>query len=321
MAFSNTYDITNPGSATGNREQISDKVRLLEPESTPVYSLATKSKATATNPEYVADTLADPDATPIVEGADPASYDDKFEKRAKIPCRVQTFERTWMVSKQQQAVKSVGPADFAKAKAKSFLELKRDVELALCSDNDAQAEDGQGNGGRLRGLGDWIDESGPSDVPADYRSVSGSTSTQGTSLTQDQLNTILESRFAASGEVDDLVLVAGHALRRAIANYMRTDNDSNENVFNVNIDGKSKEIPLSVKIFDSDFGYLKITHGNPACMPATDRGYILDTRYLECLELIPMGEKAVPDNGGGPRGLVDCALTLGVFPRAHGKIT
>lgn len=57
MAFSNTYDTTNPGSAVSNREDLTDVLTILAPEETPVLSSASKSKATATYVEWTVDSL------------------------------------------------------------------------------------------------------------------------------------------------------------------------------------------------------------------------------------------------------------------------
>ena len=52
-----------------------------------------------------------------------------------------------------------------------------------------------------------------------------------------------------------------------------------------------------------------------------DRGYLINPDYYGIHELIPMGSTRLPNMGGGERGFVDCALTLGVYaPAAHGKI-
>jgi hypothetical protein len=49
MAFSNTYDVTNTGSAVSNREDLTDVLTILAPEETPVLSSAQKQRASATN--------------------------------------------------------------------------------------------------------------------------------------------------------------------------------------------------------------------------------------------------------------------------------
>ena len=71
MAFSNTYSKTNGtnASAISNREDLTDVLTILAPEETPVLSLASKSKATATFNEWTVDSLATPSTTGIQEGA------------------------------------------------------------------------------------------------------------------------------------------------------------------------------------------------------------------------------------------------------------
>jgi hypothetical protein len=49
MAFSNTYDVNNPGSAVSNREDLTDVLTILAPEETPVLSSAQKQRAVATS--------------------------------------------------------------------------------------------------------------------------------------------------------------------------------------------------------------------------------------------------------------------------------
>ena len=83
-----------------------------------------------------------------------------------------------------------------------------------------------------------------------------------------------------------------------------------------------------VDLYQSDHGVVSIVNANPDCMPAVTRGtangrgYLVNPEYYGIHELIPMGSTRLPNLGGGERGFVDCALTLGVYhPGAHGNIT
>jgi hypothetical protein len=328
MPISNTYQPSAPtaktgtGPAIGNREDLSDVLTILAPEETPILSLASKSKATSTFHEWVVDSLATPQTTGISEGTDITAFDDKFSGRARLGNYVQIFRRDYLVSNLQQAVTSVGPANVAQAEAKCMRELKRDAEAAICSNNDRSVEDGAGTPYALRGLGDWIDSAGPSDVPAAFRTPSASIETS--SLIESKFNDILGSIFTRTGEMGNLTLVANVALRKVIANFTRNDGGaSNDNIYNVNQDAVTKKITLSVSLFDSDFGLVRIINGNPACMPTatTNVGYVLDPKYLGFATLIPMGSTRLENQGGGERGYVDMAGTLVCrTPQAHGKI-
>lgn len=322
MAFSNTYNVTNPGSGVSNREDLTDVLTILAPEETPVLSLANKSKATATYNEWTVDVLATPSSTGIQEGSDISTYTDKFAGRARLGNYIQLFRRDFMVSQLQNAVESVGPARIAEAEAKSVREIKRDMEKTICGDQDRSVEDGSSTRYVTRGLGNWLASAGPADVPSNFRTPAASINSSGTTLTENVFNSLIASIFTQTGTVDALSLVAGTTLRRTVSGFARSDNNTNENVYHVNQMATDKEITLSVNTYDSDFGIITIINGNPACLPDSSRGYILNPNYIGVAELMSLGSTRVPDQGGGQRGFVDGAIALQVFsPLAHGKIT
>jgi hypothetical protein len=321
MAFSNTYNVTNPGSAVSNREDLTDVLTILAPEETPVLSLANKSKATATFNEWTVDVLATPSSTGIQEGADITSFADKFAGRARLGNYIQLFRRDFMVSQLQQAVESVGPGRIAEAESKAIRELKRDMEKVLCGDQDRSVEDGASARYVSRGLGLWTSNTPGSDVPSNFRTPTASIHSVGT-FTENVFNGLVASIFSQTGTVDKLSLVAGTTLRRTVSGFARSDNNTNENVYHVNQMATDKEITLAVNTYDSDFGLITVINGNPACLPDASRGYIINPAYIGVAELMSLGSTRVPDQGGGQRGFVDAAAGLQVFsPLAHGKIT
>ena len=327
MSFSNTFDTTNQGSAVSNREDLTDVLTILAPEETPILSSANKERASATVVEWTVDTLAAPSTAGISEGADVAAFTDKFASRAKLSNRIQKFRRDYMVSDLQEAVDSVGPAKIAQAEAKAIRELKRDVEATLAGTQDSATEDGAGTANALRGLGDWLDANGPSDVPAAFRTPAASIKDQsGTAITESEFNTIIASIFKVTGSTNNLMMVADVGVRQTISDFARTSGGTNDVYRSVNYDGNSGSIKLSVDLYESDHGVISIVNANPDCMPTTtpvnETAYLVNPEYYGVHELIPMGSTRLPNLGGGERGFVDCALTLGVYhPGAHGKIT
>ena len=332
MAFSNTFDTTNQGSAVSNREELSDVLTILAPEETPVLSSASKKKSSATFTEWTVDALSAPSTAGVTEGADVTAFTDKFAGRARLGNYVQKFRRDFMVSDLQDAVESVGPAKIAQAEAKAIRELKRDVEATLIGTQDRSIEDGAGTAYGLRGLGDWIDSAGPSDVPADFRTPSDSIydiSTSG-AFSEAELNNLISSIYRETGNSNNLMLVADTGLRRTIADFARVSaGATGDSVRAVNYDGNKAEIKLSVELYQSDHGMVSIVNMNPDTAPATlaggtsfNDGYLINPEYYGVHELIPMGSTRLPNLGGGERGFCDCTLTLGVYqPQAHGKIT
>ena len=324
MAISNTYQPTAPavksgtGSAVSNREDLSSELSILAPELTPLLSLCSKGKANSTFTEWTVDILSAPVTAGVAEGADVTSFNNQFSNRARLGNYVQTFRDDYLVSNLQQAVSSVGPADFAQAEVKAIKQVKRNVEATISGTQDYTVENGAGTPYTMRGLGNWI-KSDNTAIPAAYRTPAASIDT---SLTETKLNTILASIFAQNGEMNALTLVAGTAVRRTISNFTRANQGAGtDNVYTVMQDATSKQITLSVSVYDCDFGLLKIANANPSCTLA-GTGYILNPKYLAFNTLIPMGSKRLEDQGGGPRGFVDMTGTLCVkHPGAFGKVT
>ena len=328
MAFSNTFDTTNLGSGVSNREDLTDVLTILAPEETPILSSANKKKASATKVEWTVDSLSAPQTAGIAEGADVTSFTDKFAGRARLGNRIQKFRRDYMVSDLQEAVDSVGPAKVAQAEAKAIRELKRDIEASLASANTQTTEDGAGVVNRLGGLCDWIQTAaGSGNVPAAFQTPAASIAdvTDGT-FAESELNALISSIFKVTGTSNNLMLVADTALRQDISDFARIGGLSGDSVRTVNYSGESGTIKLSVDLYQSDHGVVSVVNANPDCMPtqagtAGMAGYLVNTEYYGIHELIPMGSSRLPNLGGGERGFVDCALTLGVYhPGAHGKI-
>ena len=328
MSFSNTFDTTNTGPGVSNREDLTDVLTILAPEETPILSSANKERASATNVEWTVDSLSAPQTAGIAEGADVTAFTDQFAGRARLGNRVQKFRRDYMVSDLQEAVDSVGPAKIAQAEAKAIRELKRDIEATLAGTQDKAVEDGAGTANALRGLGDWIDSAGPADVPAAFRTPAASiVDVTDDVFAESELNGLISSIFKVTGTSDNLMLVADTALRTDISDFARIGGVSGDSVRSVNYDGNSGSIKLSVDLYQSDHGVVSVVNANPDCMPtqagqAGMAGYLVNPEYYGVHELIPMGSTRLPNLGGGERGFVDCALTLGVYhPGAHGKIT
>ena len=328
MAFSNTYDTTNTGSGVSNREDLTDVLTILAPEETPILSSANKQKASATKVEWTVDALSAPSTAGIAEGADVTTFTDQFAGRARLGNRVQKFRRDYKVSDLQEAVDSVGPAKVAQAEAKAIRELKRDIEASLASANTQTTEDGAGAVNRLGGLGDWISAgAGSANVPGAFRTPATSIAdvTDGT-FAETELNALISSIFKVTGSTNNLMLVADTALRQDISDFARIGGASGDSVRSVNYGGESGTIKLSVDLYQSDHGIVSVVNANPDCMPtqagtAGMAGYLVNPEYYGVHELIPMGSSRLPNLGGGERGFVDCALTLGVYhPGAHGKI-
>jgi hypothetical protein len=313
---------TGQGSAIGNREDLSQELTLLAPEETPLLSLCAKSKATASYSEWVVDKLDSPSTDGVSEDADVTSFEDQFASRARLGNYIQKFRRTFRVSDIQNAVSSAGPADLVAAEAMALRNIKRDIEATIASSNEMQAQAGGGVKYKMRGLGKWIQDTAQATnpVPADYRTPADSI--LAAAPTEITLNDVIASIFTVNGEANALTCVAGTQLRKDVAEFTRTDNNASEGVYTVNQDATSRTVTLSVQLFESDFGFVRLVNGNPACMPTANTGYVINPKYLEFRTLIPLGTTRLEDQGSGERGYVDMTGTLACkHPGAHGKIS
>jgi len=324
MSVSTTYQPSaqtarsGQGSAIANVEDLDNKLTMLDAGKYPLTMLLKRGpKPKNTLIEWPIDEYDDPDTDGVVEGQDVPTFDDKFDGVAVLNGRVQRFWKTWRVTKEQELSDSAGNQNSLRAKAKCMTELKRNFEKALASDNDSVTQSA-GVAAKMRGLDKWIDSAGPSDVPAEYRTPAGSIIT---SLTEITLNDVLRSMHDEKNGVANVTMVNGSRVQQEVGEFQRTDNNSGETVYHVHQAAESKKITLSVKVFDSDFGLIRMVAANSKCQSSL-KGFLLDPDFLEVRYMQEAQGYPLPDLGGGPRGYVDMLATLVVRdPRALGKVT
>jgi len=329
MAIANTYSPnaptgkTNTGSAVSNREDLSAELTILAPEDTPILTLCPKIKASSTFYEWTVDSLSTPVTTGVAEGTDVTSFTNQFQKRGRLGNYVQIFRDDFLVSNLQEATTSVGPANVAQSEAKSLRQLKRSVEATIASSNEMSVENGVGTPYQTRGLGKWLQVAaqGVNPVPVDYRTPTDSIKVAAAgAITETNFNDLIGSIFNVNGEMNSLTLVAGSAIRRAVSGFTRTSG-AQGNTYQVTQDSTTKKITLSVELYDTDFGVVKVMNANPACQTSTT-GYVINPKYLGFASLIPMSSTRLENQGGGERGFCDITGALVCrHPGAHGKIT
>lgn len=326
MAFDNAFNTTSPGSAVGNREDLSAMTSVLYADTAPVSGLARKTKAGADLVEWTVDTHKAPDKDKALkEGEDISSFDGKFSNLARLQNRLQHTYETFGVTRKQQVLQSVTPVDLQHAEEKALVDAMLDREAAIVSDN-AAVTGSSSSKGISRGLGKFIQSTAQSDdvndVPAAYRPGSAALNTDGAAITESSFNGIVSSVWANKGTTSNLVCVADYLLRDGIAStFTRIGGDTSLMRY-TGSDGS--EIQYGVDIFKSSYGPVSIINSNPNCSPAgatADRGYVFDASLLEIAEALPMGSQELQDEGGGGRGFVDCMWSLKVLnPLGFGKI-
>ena len=318
MASSTTYN------TAGNREDLTSILTVLEPESCPLTSLASKKKATGTFFEWQVDDLSTAEFAGVSEGEDVTSFANKAANRTRLGNYVQKLRRTFMVSDMQQLVDTAGVAnEFANSESKAIRELKRDFEAAICSAQDRQAEAGSGSPYKTRGMFKWLGVGGqPADVPTAFQNVASDTTATQTETT---FNSVLQELYEANGMPGgQLTLIAGPSLKAQISDFSRAV-ASVQSTYQVTQSAESKKITLSVNLYDGDFGTVAIvpsTLVNRTSGSATvdgDAGLLIDPEYVSVFSLKAESRSELEDQGGGQRGFAD--LIAGIAcesPKAHG---
>jgi hypothetical protein len=318
MASSTTYN------TAGNREDLTSILTILEPESTPLTSLASKKKATGTYFEWQVDDLSTAAFDGVAEGEDVTSFTNQAANRTRLANYVQKFRRSFMVSDIQQLVDTAGVSnEFANAESKAIRELKRDFEAAICSSQDRDLENGAGTPFKTRGMFKWLGVGGqPADVPTAFQNVANDTTATQTETT---FNSVLQELYQANGMPGgQLTLIAGPSLKAQISDFSRAV-ASVQSTYQVTQSAESKKITLSVNLYDGDFGTVAIVPSvfllrtSGSATVDGDAGLLIDPEYVSVFSLKAESRSELEDQGGGQRGFAD--LIAGIScdsPKAHG---
>lgn len=327
MAESTTYNIV------GIREDLTDFLTILEPEDTPKLSMFNKSpRPTSFYQEWQVDDLFPPNFSGVLEGVDASNFDNAAENRARIGNYVQKFWRKWAVSDIVEAADVAGVSnEVANAKMKKLREIKRDIESAIGSDNEMQADNGSVPY-LFRGLGTWIGGTQTVHaVPTQYQTPANSLNNTATaSLTETLFNTVFQSIYEQNGGKRSYTLFAGSNLKKYISLFQRvTGASGTTQTYQVVQAAEQHEIDLHVDVYNGDFhtvniipdlfnGLLSSSQGAsgtvgtvfPHSNQSRARGYVIDPELVGIGYMIGLNNQELPDQGAGRRGLIKCVLTL-----------
>jgi hypothetical protein len=274
----------------------------------------------------------------VLSDADISSSDyvDNAANRVLLSARIQKFREVPSVDDLAQHVSEVAGVgkrrEMARAVTKSLEQLKRKMEAAFCSDQESVEQSGS-TPYKTRGLGKWIQNGAQTDLPvnASYRTPTASINTTATaSLTEADVQNLLQSIYEQTGKSATYSLVCGPTLKRKFTSFTRTQFASTNVASAIRVLNQKDEnkIVATVDIFEGDFGTLELI---PSLFLAKDatvnatavqngRGYVLDMDMVELRYNRKPRYQELEDRGGGPRGIVDsiCALCV-KSPLALGK--
>jgi hypothetical protein len=278
------------------------------------------------------DNLFPPNFSGVLEGVDASTFDNAAENRARIGNYVQKFWRKWAVSDIVEAADVAGVSnEVANAKMKKLREIKRDIEAAIGSDNEMQADNGSVPY-LFRGLGMWIGGTQTVHaVPTLFTTPANSlNNTTTSSLTETNFNTVFQSIFEQNGGKRAYTLFAGPNLKKYISLFQRvTGASGTTQTYQVVQAAEQHEIDLHVDLYNGDFhtvtivpdlfnGLLSQSQGASGTVGASfplsnqsrARGYVVDPDLVGIGYMIGLNNQELPDQGAGRRGLIKCVLTL-----------
>lgn len=303
----------------GKREDLADYITRVDAKSKPLLAMVPKEKElTNTRCDFQVDNFEDAEDNAVLDGADVETFDNASEDRALLSVYCQKFRDSAQVSDMAEEVSNVAglsKGELAESIMKKLEKLSRDIEAALCSDNDTQAQAGE-TPYKTRGLGSWLNSSAQATLPVDenFRTPSGSLdNTAIANLTEDIVNNILQSNYEQTGKIEEYVLLCGPTLRRRFSTFTRISAGSTNVMSTIrtyNSNASEKKISNVIDRFEGDFGNIEL---HPTLFNAKFTSTAASTRrgYLLLMKLLAIKWKRYPrvkqleDRGGGPRFLVD----------------
>ncbi len=310
----------------GKREDLRDFISLIDAKEKPLLAMAKQYESPGNmliNWQADAYDAPNPDNA-IADGVDVGTVDNKAKNRASIQAYAQKFRKTYGVGDLAENISQVAGAksgEVARSIEKCNEEITRDIEAALCSDNECQLEESEAKPYKLRGLGKWLLSTAQATlpVPAAFRTPAASLdATAMASLTEDGIfKPVLASLFGQYGKRQDLTFLVGTTLKTTITAFTQYAGSASNYASSRSFlqDADSKKIVSSITVYEGDFNTVQI---HPSLLLATNtssaaslrRGYLLAMDNLGIAWSRKPRTKALQDQGGGPRGYLDAILSL-----------
>jgi hypothetical protein len=313
----NTFDTYD---AKGNREDLQDKIYMVTPEKTPIFSQIQRFKATSTFHEWQRDALDTPNKdNAVIEGDDRTGT--ALTPTERVGNYTQLFDKVAAVTTTQEAVKKAGRSKEMKYQvAKKMSEIKRDIEAMILSNNAAVA----GNSTTARksaGLGTLLFSNISSGVggstPSHTSGAATTAPTAGTNrtFTEALLKTVLQSVFTNSGDMPSIIsLTPSH--KGTFSGFVGIATNRKEVA-----KGKQAVIVGGADVYMSDFGELTVVPNYVQNTSAPNVAFILNPEeagiaYLQEFDSVPLAK-----TGHTVKELVSAEVTLVVTSeKAQGKI-
>lgn len=255
----NTYETYD---ATGNREELADRIYQITPEETPLLGLIGRKPVSSTHPEWQTDTLASPDTANNQPEGDDWTY-SAITATTRVGNYTQISNKRIIISRTQDRTSKAGrKSELAREVAKKGVELRTDMEV-ICLSNQASLA-GSGNGAtnrKLGGLRAWLasnDDLGSGGSSGGFNTSTSvvDAATNGTqrAFTKALLDSVILSTYNAGGNPNSLM----------VSPYVKTVfsrilDDADVVPLRKEVKGKSQAtIVAAADMYLSDFGLISV---------------------------------------------------------------
>ncbi len=233
--------------AVGNREDLSDTIDIISPTDTPFFSMCKKGSADAVLHEWQKDSLAAASSTNFqLEGDAETASASTATTRLSNTCFI--ARKVYSVTNTQEVVKKAGRrSEMAHQRYKATLELKRDIESILLSNNAEVTADSPREAGTI---GAWIDTNTSNGSGGSDGSLGNTARTDGTQreFTETLLKTVLAACWEAGGDPD--CISVGSFNKQQMSGF--TGNATRQ------VDAKDEKLYAAIQVYRSDFGDLEV---------------------------------------------------------------
>ena len=276
--------------SVGTPEDLNPAIINISPKTTPIFTVAgAGNTVTASNHEWLVDSLAAPADNAVVEGASVTSVDP--EKPTRLGNYIQQFDKPYFITDVQQALADKSGSDAAdidRIREKKMREIARDAEYSIVN-NSAKVASAASTAPKFGGLPYWVNTS---NYPtANVNTVSGA-------FTEDEFLETVQMVWT-DHEPEKLTAFMSGTNKGIFSQFTGSAVKNN--------DAKSGEVYGAVDIYHSDFGDIVAVASR--YMPDTDV-YILDMEYVKKSFLINFHEEELAKVGHKIEKFITGAFTI-----------
>lgn len=313
-ALANTQLTTT---SVGNREELSDYINMITPEDTPIYSDIAKGKSSSVHPEWEIDELQPPGENIRTEG-DEYTF-DAGDTPDRVGNYTQIMRKTGIISETQEAVEQAGNANkVRRQKMKRGVELRKDVELAIATNNASVA----GATREFGGLPTWVETNvsrgaGGANGGFDINTGLTAAATNGTqrAFTKAQMDAVMQQGYQSGANFRNVYVSPW--VKSVFVSFM---SDANVAPFRYAVsNGESNSLISNADIYEGPFGkvYIKPNRVMAANAGVARNAWFVDTSMLSFLWLRKIHEdKEVARTGDAKKFVLIGEGTLKVHNEA-----